>query len=107
MIKEITILGRRMSIKHVTKPELKEIYPDPAEEILGWFSPSENCIYLWSGLEKDSYRRVLLHEITHAYMAVSGLSNLLSDEQEEAISDLFESFVEQFNNKKLVEELTE
>lgn len=107
MIKEVTVLGRRIPVKHVTKLELKEIYPDPEEEILGWFSPSENCIYLWSGQTKESYRRVLCHEIAHAYMAVSGISNLLSNKQEEAISDLFESFVEQFNNKKLVEELTE
>jgi len=105
MIKELTVLGRRIQVKHVALPELREIYPDPAEEILGWFSQSDSCIYLWSGLEQDAYKRVLLHELTHSYIAVSGLSNLISDDQEEAICDLFESFVEQFQNKKLVEEL--
>lgn len=104
-MKDLVLLGRKISIKHVPMAQLREIYPDPAEEVWGWYAPMEYTIYLYSGLEPESYKRVLLHEITHALLHISGLTNCLKENHEEAVCDIMENMLELFQNKKFVEEL--
>lgn len=103
-MKEIQILGRTIQIKTCSKAELLEFDPD-SKDVLGWYSPDESTIYIHSGLEGSVYNRVLIHEITHVMLSISGLSHWLEDKQEEAICDLMEGFLELLKNKRLVEYL--
>lgn len=105
-MKELHILGRKIKVKHIPMAQLREIYPDPAEEVWGWYAPMEYTIYLYSGLEAEAYKRVLLHEITHALFHISGLTNCFKDDHEEAIADIMENMLELFQNKKFVEEMS-
>lgn len=106
-MKELILLGRKIIIKHVTMAELREIYPDDSvEETWGWYSPMEYTIYLYSGLEAEAYKRVLIHELTHALFNMTGLHNCLKDKHEEAACDAMENMLELFQNKKFVEEMS-
>jgi len=105
-MKDLQLLGRKIKIKHVTMAELREIYPDNTEEVWGWYAPMEYTIYLYSGLEEEGYKRVLLHELTHALIDISGISYTLKGNCEEAICTLMENMLELFQNKKFIEEMS-
>ena len=104
-MKDIQVLGRTVKIKSVSMAELKELYGTDDEEVWGWYNPIELCIYIYSGLDADAYKRVLIHEITHAYITILGLDEVLEDKIEEAYCTLSENMLELFQNKKFVEEL--
>lgn len=103
-MKEIQILGRVIQIKTCSKAELLEFDPESGA-VLGWYSHDESTIYIHSGLDGEAYNRTLIHEITHVMLSVSGLSHWLEENQEEAICDLMEGFLELLKNKKFVDYL--
>jgi hypothetical protein len=102
-------MGRKVEICSVSKRELlerKQEFAEADEEVWGWFSPIECRIYIYSGLEQEAYKRVLLHEITHAMYAISGLTNMVEEELEEAACDLNENLIELFLNKDFLKEIS-
>lgn len=103
MLTEVCVLGRKVHIKQVSKNDLKEMADD---EVLGYFDPSEDTIYMSKSLSSDVFQRVLLHELLHATLNISGLSEIVSSEQEEALATVMESWVQLFQQKKLIEELS-
>lgn len=51
----------------------------------GYFDTSNCEIRLNSTLPIQRIKQVLIHELTHAIMDITGLSDILTDEQEEAV----------------------
>lgn len=101
-------MGRRLKIVLVSQAEVaayKANDPDLAAEaeLWGWFDPINGSIHIWSGLEEAAFKRVLLHEITHALFALSGLTHMMDDKLEEAVCDVSEHLVDLFSNQKFVE----
>ncbi len=72
--KSVTILGQRITIEYI-----KDY---PAENALALFDSENLKITIKDTVYYDKY---LIHECVHAALYVSGLSNLLSSEMEEAI----------------------
>lgn len=95
LINKLTILGREIRVKKATAKEIEVVCKDKG--CLGYFDG--NTIYVSRTLSEEQFKRVLLHEVSHAVLSITGLTNLLEDEKEEAICDAFESFVELFKNK--------
>jgi Zn-dependent peptidase ImmA (M78 family) len=94
---EINILGRKICVRYVSDRELNQITKDT--DCLGYFD--NNTIFLSSSLSMEHSKRVLLHELAHAVMAITGLTNVIQNEQEEAICDAFESLLEVFRNEQI------
>lgn len=101
-------MGQKIEILAVSKKDLlekKQEFADSDEEVWGWFCPIERRIYIYSGLEEASFKRVLLHELTHVLFAISGLTNVIDDKMEEAICDLNENMLDLFSNKEFLKEI--
>lgn len=103
-MKELSILGRIIQIKMCSKRELQEF---GSENLLGWFDSDSSTVYLYSGLESETSKRTLLHEVGHAMSDIGGLSEILKRKHEEAFCKLIENFLELFKNKKFVDYLNE
>lgn len=109
VIKEIEILGRIIKLKHVSESEILEKFSKDGEHrpgsVLAWYSTADKTVYYWSGSDEQVQRESILHEIFHATLDVSGVSQLLTEEMEEALCTMTESWLELFNNKKFVSEM--
>ena len=103
-MRSVKVLGREILIKHVTKAKLEELTGDSDTE--AWFNPLTGTIYMSIDLEPQAYRRILLHEIFHATMSVSGLGNLLDDKIEEAMADAMESWLDFFKSEEFIAEMS-
>ena len=75
MPKSVTVLGHKINIKVV------EHLDDDGQELLGAFNAETKTIFLSKGCDKS----VLLHEVIHAAIYLSGNSEGLSANREEAI----------------------
>lgn len=96
---EIPILGRKIGVRYVSDKELQTIGNDT--DLLGFFH--RNTIYISTSVTGDQAKQVLLHELAHAVLDITGLTNVIEDKQEEAICTAFESFLEVLRNRKLTE----
>lgn len=83
----ISLLGRQVAVLTVSAESLSRITND--SNSIGYFDGKS--IYLLNTLEGETKNRVLTHEVVHAILNISGLSNLLEDNLEEAICDAMES----------------
>lgn len=106
-LKEILLLGRRIRICPVSKSQLAELSDDDDTDLLGFYCSKESAIYIYSGLDGELFKRVLIHEITHALINISGLSELLKKKQEESICNLMEAYLDLFRNSKFIELLND
>lgn len=95
---EIQILGRRLTVRFLSDREIQHISQDP--KTIGFFE--NDCIYVSSSLNQKQTRRVLLHEISHAILDITGLSEILEDQTEEALCTSMENLSELFLNEILV-----
>lgn len=83
----LSILGRAIRVITISNGDLDKI--SGTENSLGLYM--DDTIYLASSLQDEARRRVLLHEATHAVLTISGLTNLIEDNLEEAICDAVEA----------------
>lgn len=100
----LTLLGRNIDVISMAPNDLEVI--SNQKGCLGYFDGTH--IYLSSLLTGDEYSRVLVHEACHAIFAVSGLTNLLDDNLEEALCDALEGLIQCqhiLSNVKTVKEL--
>lgn len=81
------ILGRIIPIKVLSKRSLELLAED--KDAQGYWDG--DAIYILDGLSEAKTKRIITHEIAHAVLAISGLSNLLDNNLEEAICDAFET----------------
>jgi Zn-dependent peptidase ImmA (M78 family) len=96
---EIPILGRKIAVRYVSDKELQTLGNDT--DLLGFFY--RNTIYISTSITGDQAKQVLLHELNHAILEITGLSSVLEDKQEEAVCTALESYLEIIRNKKLTE----
>lgn len=86
----IKILGRDINVVMIPDGDLCKMADD--EGCLGYFK--NETIYIASSLTGAIKRRVIIHETTHAILSISGLTNLIEENLEEAIADAMESLDE-------------
>src|SRR4051812_15118830 len=101
----VKVLGREVKIKLTTKAELTKLVEAGEEELYGYFSPDLATIYIDAALDVETKRRVVLHELMHATLYLSGISHFLKSKQEEAICDVTENWVDLFRDPNLVKGL--
>lgn len=94
---ELQVLGRKIAVRYISDRELQQLGDEA--DLLGLFY--NGTIYLSSSLTQEQARRVLFHEVAHAILNVSGITNLLKPHQEEAICSAFEGLDEVFQNVEL------
>lgn len=106
-IKKIVVLGEVIDIRLVSEEEVaKKIGADPDSfDSYGCYVPIDRTIYINKSLEPDQIRKTLIHELIHANLSISGLSNILEDKLEEAVCTALENMYNLFNNKEFVNEL--
>lgn len=82
-VNSITILGQKIKVEYI-KGLVKK------ESIWGDADPFKKKIRLEDSLKGKEYERVLRHEKMHMILGLSGITNLLPLEVEEAICTLIE-----------------
>lgn len=74
--KVVTILGKKIKIKVVKH------LSDNGVDLLGAYHHEAKLIYL---LDHPDWRSCLLHELTHSFLAITGVNEGLSRDKEESI----------------------
>ncbi len=87
--RSVKIFGQKFKIKYLAPDEIEE-------NCEGVVFLSKREIHLDSSLPLEQLRRVLIHEIMHAILGVSGISEKLSDAVEESIATAMESALPAF-----------
>jgi len=87
---QIRLLGRNIPIHYVSSTEIDKLAKD--KEILGYYCNSTQSIYINKTLKGKHAERVLRHELMHATLDISGLTNLIDDKLEEALCNVMESW---------------
>lgn len=98
---EIPILGRRINVRFISDRELAQAAGDA--DCAGFFDGT--TIFISSSLPHERAQRVILHELAHAVLSITGLTNLFEEKQEEAICDAFENYLETFRDEGVVKYL--
>ncbi len=83
----IDLLGRKVPINLIEQSELHAIAGDKVS--IGLFSKGE--IFVVKTLPPDELKRVLVHEIVHAVLEISGANNVIPNKTEEMIATALES----------------
>lgn len=89
---KIKIMDKEFLVNPVPAKDIQK-FADKNETLYGYFDDIHSIIYIDKSLDQTVYERILLHEITHAILSVTGISNLLKTNLEEAICDAMENFV--------------
>ena len=89
---KIRFMDKEFLIKPVPNKELQQ-WADKGETLYGYFDDIKSIIYIDNTLPQATYDRILLHELVHAVLSITGLTNLLKPDLEEAIADAMENLV--------------
>ena len=84
--KKIKVFGQAVTVRYIDKLKNEDGIP-----CLGLSHINDRTIELEQGLSKAATARVLRHEIFHMKLGISGLTELLSEELEEALAVLAET----------------
>lgn len=104
MIKEVTVLGQRFQVKYVTKDTIKyKVDGAHGDLYYGHMDPVTRCIYINRDLRGDQLKRVILHEMAHAYLRLAGLNEFMQYKLEEAICTILENQLDLFQTSKFTE----
>ncbi len=91
---ELSVLGRKILVRFVSEKELDKLGSDTG--LLGLYTRGH--IYISTSVPNAEVKRVLLHELVHAFLDVSGVSHLLKGPQEEAICNSLEGLLGLFQD---------
>lgn len=83
----IKILGKPIEVVRVKKGKKNK-------GEYGCFHDIQEKIEVRSDLTGRPFKRTLMHEIWHAYMDTSGVSQVLDEKQEEMLCHLAENFID-------------
>jgi len=86
---DITLLGRKIPVEYCSQLRLDVL--TSSQGALGYFDG--DMIYILQSMPEDKQERVLRHEKAHAILSITGLTNLLEDNLEEAICDAMEGLI--------------
>ncbi len=79
------MLGQKIKIKEVK----------PSEDSHGEYKDLAQTIEVNQNIDNEAYRRLLIHEVTHAGLGISGLSAFLNNiDAEEGFCTLMETFLD-------------
>ena len=87
--RSVKVLGQKFKIKYLPPDEMEE-------NCEGVVYTSRREIHLDNSLPLEQLRRVLIHEIMHAILSISGISEKLSYTVEESIAVAMESALPSF-----------
>ncbi len=87
--RSVNVMGQKFKIKYLSPDEIEE-------NCEGVTFLSRREIHLDNSLPLEQLRRVLIHEITHAILGVSGISEKLNAQVEESIAVAMESALYSF-----------
>ncbi len=88
--KSLTVLGKKIQIVRV-----------PLEDCHGAYKHDSALIELDTALPEDRAWQVLLHEMVHAYLTISGVAELMDIRLEEAVCRALENISENVQLKRL------
>jgi Zn-dependent peptidase ImmA (M78 family) len=97
---EIPVLGRKVGVRFESDKELQKLSNEP--DCVGLYDGNTQTIYLSVSLSYEGARYVLLHELAHAFLNITGLTQLLDDKQEEAVCTAFESYLDVFRSTEVI-----
>ena len=103
-MKEITIAGQKFQIKIVTKETVRE-KGESSSYTYGVCDTDNRIIYLNRETKGELRKRVLIHEMIHAYLRMSSMDQFMKCHVEEAVCVVLENLLDAFNNLKLIEYL--
>lgn len=83
---EINILGRKIPVLFVSDKELSHVAKDGD----CWGCYVDNKIYVSSSASYDRAKNTITHEAIHAVFDITGITHLITEEQEEAICNALE-----------------
>lgn len=95
------ILGREIAIEYCSQTRLSVIADDA--EAIGYYDGT--IIYIKQTLSKAEKSRIFLHEVMHAIIGISGLSSLISEDQQEALCNVSECYHELFQDEEFKKHL--
>lgn len=81
----IQLMGRVVPIKFVSAKFLTEKFSKENEELLGFFDGQS--IFLNKDADPQHLGYTFIHELVHATLAFSGVSNMLGENLEESVSE--------------------
>jgi len=97
---KIKILGHKIPVVMRTQEALTKDHRDSKEQnVYGAYVEMKRRIELSKDLDSETQKRVLLHEIQHSLLSLSGMTNTLENGAEEALCDLAENWLEIFRDK--------
>jgi len=80
--KTVSILGLKYKVKQVNQKQIEKIY----QGAIGVCVPSEESIYILKTLSPNIKRRVLCHEIGHAFLERIGADQMLNANENEIMA---------------------
>lgn len=104
-LRYLKILGQFVGVKAVDQNELDSHFSDEEKKdstYNGYYDEINRKIYILDSLDNEVYRRILLHEVAHAYLRMGGMQEVLEHSHEEMICTLAENLVELFRDESFV-----
>lgn len=101
----MTICGIKVLIIPATVNELGQFKDSEDEQLWGFYDETTQAIYVSSDLNPVAYKRVLMHEITHAILTITGANCVLKEDKEELVCTAMENMVSLFLDKQFLEEM--
>jgi hypothetical protein len=98
--KSVTVLGQKFSILYEDPDDLNNVFLDETCEVHAYAEVASREIHIDETLDKEATYRILRHEIIHCAIALSGLKETLTDDQEEAFCVLIESVYDSLQIKR-------
>lgn len=86
--RKVMILGRQYKIKSGKNLVFNN------QKILGLCIPDDQLILIEKDQSEKSIKETLTHECAHAFLAISGIDQKLSDSENEVYAQLLTAFVE-------------
>lgn len=104
MINEITVLGQKVKVKFVSAKQMAKL---DTNDVHGYFDIGPREIYVAKDPDKELMKRTLIHETVHAYLDISGISQIMTEQQQEGICTLLENMIDLFRDGVFLGEMEE
>lgn len=88
---QLKILGRNIPVNYLSPLEINAVAKD--DDILGYYCGTAQAIYINNTLEGKRLEETLIHEIVHAILNFSGLTQMMPEGLEEAVCNAMEGLV--------------
>jgi Zn-dependent peptidase ImmA (M78 family) len=90
MPKSLTIFGRNIKVKYLSKNKMDAIIPGAA----GIWESTNQVIFICNEYSKEYQKYTLKHEVGHAIMSLTGLDQVIQAELQEIIVQSYATLIE-------------